>query len=1045
MPVQNYGLISLPMVGGVDTRTEPRSILPPKLTTLLNGRFGKPGTLRKRQGYQKLLPGFSGTTTVFGAPKSKRILNDGTNLYLVGDSGQLHVRSESGWTNNKVPSPAISNTLLTYPPVNPPTNAFNVRATDQVTNFGVTFCAMEVWDGTTAQVRVFAFDAVTGEELTLQQAGVATAPGAELVVTGFSPRLLALGTLQVALFYATVAGSLLVALIDRNAMAFVTTQPLWLTVTVAADLNTTTPVYDVAAEPGRFLVVYNTTTANTVKFGYVESSGAVGAMTTQGTTAAPECVSCAVDASFNFYISWTRANRIEARPFDQSFTALTAVATLNSTAASHTNLASMFVGANCFFFWEFSAAATYNRSIGYQFLTIAGSGSGTPTWIANAGMASRPFMDPTNRLICLLTVTDTPIQPTYFIFAGSIAGVELLSDLGTPRLIGRVFPDIAGGVTVRPHLPSYDVAAKGMFIRLKTQIVSNARGPDGKNTSIFASQFAGQVGRRVGISFDDDRLYQYVVANGVIYTNGSIMHAIDGVQQVENNFLMFNELTTIGPLNSTGSIAPGTYSYRIYPEWVNSLGQREQGTMAADLQITIGAPNNTVQITGGVNFLSQTLRNTSFATGVANLAIYRTQNNGTVFYRVSSADPADATLALNGFATGAFQDGLTDAQIATREIDYRAGGVLDNLPPPPCTVLCAGNSRLFCAGFEDPNLIWASKQFSTGEPVAWNDALTIVVPTGDGPISALAVLNDELIVFRRNAIYTIGGDGPNNLGVLGQFDPPRIVSQAIGCSNPRSIVRIAEGIVFQSQRGIYLLGNDRALTYIGADVEAYNSETITSAVALEDRGEIRFLSANRCLVLDLLQQQWAVWTIHGTSATLHNGAYVYMAGDGDVRREVDGFFLDDVATYSMVIETPWMHLAGVQGIQRVRRALFLGDYHGSHKPLLSFAYNYEPFYQDRQTWDPGAVVGAQLLGGNGGLLGSGKTFGGNDASGRVSTNVYQFRAFPARPRCMAIKIRIEDMASAGVALGEGYSLSEIALEVALRPGAFNPGSDRVTS
>ena len=45
--------------------------------------------------------------------------------------------------------------------------------------------------------------------------------------------------------------------------------------------------------------------------------------------------------------------------------------------------------------------------------------------------------------------------------------------------------------------------------------------------------------------------------------------------------------------------------------------------------------------------------------------------------------------------------------------------------------------------------------------------------------------------------------------------------------------------------------------------------------------------------------------------------------------------------------------------------LFLGDQKSVHKPLISLAYNYEDFYEDRQSWDPSTVVGAQLLGGNG--------------------------------------------------------------------------------
>ena len=69
------------------------------------------------------------------------------------------------------------------------------------------------------------------------------------------------------------------------------------------------------------------------------------------------------------------------------------------------------------------------------------------------------------------------------------------------------------------------------------------------------------------------------------------------------------------------------------------------------------------------------------------------------------------------------------------------------------------------------------------------------------------------------------------------------------------------GLMFKSEKGIYLLGRDFKVVYIGAAVEAYNSMTITSATLLADTNEVRFTTMEgRTLVYDYFHNRWATFT-----------------------------------------------------------------------------------------------------------------------------------------------------------------------------------------
>lgn len=105
-------------------------------------------------------------------------------------------------------------------------------------------------------------------------------------------------------------------------------------------------------------------------------------------------------------------------------------------------------------------------------------------------------------------------------------------------------------------------------------------------------------------------------------------------------------------------------------------------------------------------------------------------------------------------------------------------------------------------------------------------------------------MDEKLILFEDNRIFSLTGQGPTPTGDQNDFSEPSLVTSDAGCIDPRSIVLIPIGILFQSNKGIYLLSRSLETKYIGAPVEAFNNQTITSAKLLQDQNQVRLLSSD---------------------------------------------------------------------------------------------------------------------------------------------------------------------------------------------------------
>jgi hypothetical protein len=213
--------------------------------------------------------------------------------------------------------------------------------------------------------------------------------------------------------------------------------------------------------------------------------------------------------------------------------------------------------------------------------------------------------------------------------------------------------------------------------------------------------------------------------------------------------------------------------------------------------------------------------------------------------------------------------------------------------------------------------------------------------------------------------------------------------------------------MFQSRKGIYLLDRSLNVGYIGRDVEAFNSATITSSKLIQDLNQVRYSMAgtNQTLVYDYLANEWSTPNNPEVKdATIFQDLYTYIAPNGEVYQENSASFVDGTAPVLQSFTTGWLTFAGLQGFQRVRELLILGEYKSPHTLTINIAYDYESTYTQTVTIPvPSAPQ-----------------------------NGYDFRVILKTQKCEAIQINISETQTG--TYGEGMSLSALAMRIGVKTG-----------
>jgi hypothetical protein len=693
------------------------------------------------------------------------------------------------------------------------------------------------------------------------------------------------------------------------------------------------------------------------------------------------------------------------------------------------NLAST-VTSSIFNFWYEESASVYDDGISPNYITgntctFLGTVGSPVVTVRSVGLASKAFL--VDNVSYFLSAFDSLYQPTYFIIDATA------STSAAPVVVAKIAYQNGGGyqLTGLPNVilsPAGNYCCPYLYKDLIQSVNKNTNVPNGSQVAGIYSQTGINL---ASFEFTTDGIASTEIGENLNLTGG-FLWMYDGYLPVENNFFLYPDDISAVASNTSGSMEPRQYYYQVTYEWTDNQGNAFRSAPSIPVTVTLSDKTSvTIQV--------PTLRLTYKISSKVKICIYRWSNIQQSYYQVTSiTSPILNDTTIDSIS---YTDTLSDATILGNNLLYTTGGVVEDVNGPSSSILALFDDRMWMVDAEDPNLMWYSKQVIEATPVEMSDLFTYyVAPTtgaegSTGPITALYPMDDKLIIFKANALYYINGTGPDNTGANSGYPTTAIfIASTVGCSNPRSIVMTPNGLMFQSNKGIWLLGHDLSTVYIGAPVEDFNDVEVTSAVCVPGTNQVRFglqtttPEDTAFLLYDYFVNQWGEFEgIQSVSSTLYQNLHTIVNQYGQVSQELANTYLDGTVPVLMSFTTSWLQLAGLRGYMRAFWFSFLGTFLSPHKMNYSIAYDYEQSPTQSDLISPSSLNYAVPYGNQ-------PFYGGSGADTYGSYNLMNWRVFLTRQRCKAFQISMQEAfdPTYGTVSGPGLTLSGLSCMVGLK-------------
>jgi hypothetical protein len=700
----------------------------------------------------------------------------------------------------------------------------------------------------------------------------------------------------------------------------------------------------------------------------------------------------AATSGYTFAVSSTLASQLAP-------TQWSSVDVLNVTATAQDN--------SCEIVYELDAPYSYNSTpnhiISGRSVTLAGSVGAITVRARGVGIASKAFLY--NDTAYLLAAYESDYQPSYFLIQSNGA---ILAKLAYSNGTGYV-----------DSLPQPAVVGSEVFIgyELKTRIQAVNKEQGVANTAGVYAQTGLNL---ASFNFTSENLTVAEIGN-VLNISGGFLWSYDGYEAVEQGFFLWPDNLKVTTATSGGLITAQQYYYQAVYEWQDNQGNlyRSAPSLPMGIVTTGAVSTNTIDV--------PTLRLTYKTANPVKIVLYRWSAAQQNYYQVTSI--TSPTLNNPSVDSVAITDILADSAILGNSLIYTTGGVVENIQAPACEGLALFDSRLWLINSEDKSQLWFSKQVIPATPVETSDLLTYnvtpVVGANNpaGPNRVLYPMDDKLIVSRDNSMVYINGEGPDNLGLNSQYSQPIFITATVGSANPSSFVLAPNGLLFESNKGIWLLGRNLSTQYIGAPVEGITeAATVLSAISVPATNQLRFtMSDGQVVMYDYYYDQWGTFEgIPAISSTIYEGRHTYINRFGQVAQEREGVYLDNSNPVLMKFTTGWFNLMGLQGYQRFYQMYMLGEFYTPFKLNVQFGFDYNPPTQS-----------VQVLPDN-----YSPAWGGDPSWGASSpwggpTNTFEARVFPTLQKCESFQVIVDEVYdnSYGVLAGAGFTLSGLNLVV----------------
>lgn len=989
MPLQKE-TVTFNFSQGLDTFDDPNQIPLGKFTAIQNTVFiksesGELGALKKRNGYQPLAATLSTVSYL-----------SSYNNALVGlGQGSIQTYSDTAqaWKNNGYFQPIYLNVKSLIK------NGHSQGAQDLAVSSSGIGCVAYQESSTSSQFQYAIFDSASSQILS----GPSGLPiiGSMTHIVG-APRIFILGSGFLAI-YGGATGSNNSILCSQISATF----PFVLQNTIQIDgalrgiyystSSATGAIFDGTIASNNLILSWSSATGKIVN---AKITPSLSVSTVSVANAYANTISTCFDPSTSYvYTSIGSGTSVGFIATDYNFSPIFSNLNIAVSSVSYgfsglrlvqptgvTNISSYATNGQLSAFYEVDSKS-YNtfsphwRTLCSRTITSAGL-VGSETQIAyGQGIGSKPFM--MNGGIYFLTAYESNLQSTYFLINS------------TGQTIAQVAYGNGGGY-YSYSVPSVNIIGSSAVISYLYKDLIQAQNNTQTISTSGATLLTGAYYFQTGINyasfvFSSDKLSPKQTGN-TLSINGGQLWSYDGLSAFENGIYLYPEL--FGNNLSSASVFGGAttppmsfqpYQYAaVFESTDNKANVYRSAPNIISMSLNVGGSGGAfAQVGCFLSPLSNRLPSNPLS-----VIFYRYSQAQPIFYRVLSAtipstfsslpwDPIENDIVSSSINQTfvqvlnpgliQFQDYTPDSAITGNEILYTNGGVVSDVNPPSFIATDIFDSRFWGISAEDGSL-WYSKGLVTATPLEMSDNFTLYIPpnqTAQGIAfspTCLAPLDEKQIIFCSNSILYIVGTGPDDTGQNSQYSEPAQIPSSVGCSNPNSIVITPVGLMFQSDHGIWLLGRDLSVQYVGKDVEAYNAATVLSALAVPGTTEIRFsLDSGITLVYDFLVGQWSTFNVPARSATIYGSQYTWLDSSGQVFQEVSSGssqYLDGTTPITMSFTTGWVNLAGLQGYARAYFMDILGNFQSPHTYTIGIAYDYNPSIIQTATINPANTVGS---------------------------------------------------------------------------------------
>jgi hypothetical protein len=1015
---------------GLDLKNDPFQLQVGKFLSLENMIFQTGMLLKKRPGY----------ANISGAPLTSAYLTTlNGNLLAVGDTISAYSQSLEKFITKGTLQPC---SVSVSPVIR--NNIDQVQTDSQIANGLLCITYTQEYDST--PVYLFAVqDSVTEQNIVLPSAIPALGGG---TISGSSRVFI------VRNFFVIVSP----VLIGGNTFLQYISVSIYNPNAISTPQNTTAEVYvPITSNPGwdgivsgdktTLVLAYNTTSAGQGVHVATLTATQIAANTESGVIfafvgAQASILSIGVDATASpniYYISYwssVSTNGFVAGVYTGFGTITQQFAPVQIiTATPISNMAAAAQNGSALVFSEVINAYPYDAAIPTHYIngiTVSQLGvAGVQyTVIRSVGLASKAFL--VDGVIYFLSAFQSPFQPSYFLINGSVCTEQ------SPVIVAKLAYQNGGGYLVL-GLPGATVIGNVLSIsylyKQDVEALNTLNNPQQTTAGGIYSQLGiNQVFIEIGTqTIDSAEIGQD------LHLSGGFLSMFDGYFPVEHNFFVFPDSVEAVWSATGGAIAAqpdgitniDAYYYIATYEWTDGKGNPFRSAPSIPVAVTTTGTGTT----GSITIYVPTLRLTQKVFNVVKIVIYRWSVETEVYNQITSI----STPILNNTTIDSitYVDTLPDADVVGNNILYTTGGVVPDTNGPATNIMTLFDTRLFEVDAEDTNVLWLSKTVIEGTPVEMSSDFTIYIAPNTGTVestggmTALFPMNDKLMIFKKEAIYYMNGTGPDNLGTtsagcpLGNYSPPTFVTSVVGCTNQQSIVLTPDGLMFQSDKGIWSVNNALQTSYIGAPVEAYNGDTVTSANVVPGTNFVLFtLDTGMILMYDYYYGQWGTWVglLPILSSCIYNGFHTLLTETPELYQQTSDSYLDGSNPVLMQFSTSWINLASLTGYQRFYEVFILGNFLSPNQMEVQIAYDYNSSLYHSSTITP-QNFSPTIPG----------PFGIPTPFGSVS-QILPWRIHAKQQLCTSFQVRLQEVfdPTYGTVAGAGFSLSGINCKVQLK-------------